>query len=118
MDAIVSWLTTLIPQMTEPVARLIVHLVYAAVLSFVAPVVVVVELEDSPFDESSVVVVVELSVVVVDELDVVLEVPGVELERAKNVPVRLPVVGVTELLMLTVTAPPKVEVMLLWVRVM
>jgi len=42
MDAIVLWLTNLIPQMAEPVARLIVYLVYAAVLSFVAPVVVVV----------------------------------------------------------------------------
>lgn len=42
MDVIVLWLTNLIPQMTEPVARLIVYLVYAAVLSFVAPVVVVV----------------------------------------------------------------------------
>ena len=42
MDAIVSWLTTLIPQMAEPTARLIVHLLYAAILSFVAPVVVVV----------------------------------------------------------------------------
>jgi NADH-quinone oxidoreductase subunit H len=42
MDAIVSGLTGLIPQMAAPTARLIVHLVYAAVLSFVAPVVVVV----------------------------------------------------------------------------
>jgi NADH-quinone oxidoreductase subunit H len=42
MDAIVSWLTTLFPQMAAPIARLIVHLVYAAILSFVAPVVVVV----------------------------------------------------------------------------
>lgn len=42
MDTIVLWLTNLIPQMSEPVARLVVHLVYAGVLSFVAPVVVVV----------------------------------------------------------------------------
>jgi NADH-quinone oxidoreductase subunit H len=42
MDAMALWLTDLIPQLTEPVARLIVHLVYAAVLAFVAPVVVVV----------------------------------------------------------------------------
>jgi NADH-quinone oxidoreductase subunit H len=42
MDAIVLWLTNLIPQMTEPVARLIVNVLYAAVLAFVAPVVVVV----------------------------------------------------------------------------
>ena len=42
MDATVSWLTNLIPQMTEPVARLIVDLVYAGALAFVAPVVVVV----------------------------------------------------------------------------
>jgi NADH-quinone oxidoreductase subunit H len=42
MDATVSWLTNLIPQLTEPVARLIVDLVYAGALAFVAPVVVVV----------------------------------------------------------------------------
>ncbi len=42
MDATVSWLINLIPQMTEPVARLIVDLVYAGALAFVAPVVVVV----------------------------------------------------------------------------
>jgi NADH-quinone oxidoreductase subunit H len=42
MDAIVLWLTNLIPQMTEPVARLIVNVLYAAILAFVAPVVVVV----------------------------------------------------------------------------
>jgi NADH-quinone oxidoreductase subunit H len=42
MDAIVSWLTSLFPHMAAPIARLIVHLVYAAILSFVAPVVVVV----------------------------------------------------------------------------
>lgn len=42
MDAIVLWLTNLFPQMTESLARLIVHLVYAGLLSFVAPVVVVV----------------------------------------------------------------------------
>ncbi len=42
MQAIVLWLTNLFPQMAAPTARLIVHLVYAALLSFVAPVVVVV----------------------------------------------------------------------------
>ncbi|GAB4533282.1 MAG: NADH-quinone oxidoreductase subunit NuoH [Anaerolineae bacterium] len=42
MDAIVLWLTGLFPQMTQSVARLIVHLVYAGLLAFVAPVVVVV----------------------------------------------------------------------------
>jgi NADH-quinone oxidoreductase subunit H len=42
MDAIVLWLTSLFPQMAAPTARLIVSLVYAAILSFVAPVVVVV----------------------------------------------------------------------------
>jgi NADH-quinone oxidoreductase subunit H len=42
MDAIVLWLTDLFPQMAVPTARLIVHLVYAAILSFVAPVVLVV----------------------------------------------------------------------------
>jgi NADH-quinone oxidoreductase subunit H len=42
MDATVLWLTNLIPQMTEPAARLIVDVVYAGVLAFVAPVVVVV----------------------------------------------------------------------------
>ena len=42
MDAIVSWLTSLFPQMSPSLARLIVHLVYAGILSFVAPVVVVV----------------------------------------------------------------------------
>jgi NADH-quinone oxidoreductase subunit H len=42
MDATVLWLTNLIPQMTEPLARLIVDVVYAGVLAFVAPVVVVV----------------------------------------------------------------------------
>jgi NADH-quinone oxidoreductase subunit H len=42
MDAIILWLTNLFPQMAVPTARLIVGLVYAAILSFVAPVVVVV----------------------------------------------------------------------------
>jgi NADH-quinone oxidoreductase subunit H len=42
MDAIILWLTNLFPQMAVPTARLIVSLVYAAILSFVAPVVVVV----------------------------------------------------------------------------
>jgi NADH-quinone oxidoreductase subunit H len=42
MDAIVSWLTSLFPQMSTSLARLIVYLVYAGILSFVAPVVVVV----------------------------------------------------------------------------
>jgi NADH-quinone oxidoreductase subunit H len=42
MDAIILWLTNLFPQMAAPTARLIVGLVYAAILSFVAPVVVVV----------------------------------------------------------------------------
>jgi NADH-quinone oxidoreductase subunit H len=42
MDAIVLWLTSLFPQMAAPTARLIISLVYAAILSFVAPVVVVV----------------------------------------------------------------------------
>ncbi len=42
MDAIVLWLTSLFPQMAVPTARLIVHIVYAAILSFVAPVVLVV----------------------------------------------------------------------------
>ena len=42
MDAIVLFLTNLFPQMAEPTARLIVNVVYAALLAFVAPVVVVV----------------------------------------------------------------------------
>jgi len=42
MDAIVLWLTNLFPQMAAPTARLIVHLVYAMILSFAAPVVLVV----------------------------------------------------------------------------
>src|SRR4030067_1282530 len=42
MDAIVAWLTNLSPQMAPSLARLIVHLVYAGLLSFVAPVAVVV----------------------------------------------------------------------------
>jgi NADH-quinone oxidoreductase subunit H len=42
MDAIVAWLTNLFPQMAPSLARLIVHLVYAGLLSFVAPVAVVV----------------------------------------------------------------------------
>jgi NADH-quinone oxidoreductase subunit H len=42
MDAIVLWLTNLFPQMTESLAQLIVHLVYAGLLAFVAPIVVVV----------------------------------------------------------------------------
>ena len=42
MDAIVLWLTGLFPQMSPTIARLIVHLVYAALLAFVAPVVLVV----------------------------------------------------------------------------
>jgi NADH-quinone oxidoreductase subunit H len=42
MDAIVSLLTNLFPQMAVPTAQFIVDVVYAAVLAFVAPVVVVV----------------------------------------------------------------------------
>ena len=42
MDAIVLLLTNLFPQMAEPTARLIVNVLYAALLAFVAPVVVVV----------------------------------------------------------------------------
>jgi NADH-quinone oxidoreductase subunit H len=42
MDAIVLWLTGLFPQMSTSLARLLVYLVYAGILSFVAPVVVVV----------------------------------------------------------------------------
>jgi len=42
MDAIVLLLTNLFPQMAEPMARLIVNVLYAALLAFVAPVVVVV----------------------------------------------------------------------------
>ena len=42
MDAIVAWLTSLSPLITEPIARLIVHVAYAGILAFVAPVVVVV----------------------------------------------------------------------------
>ncbi len=42
MDAIVLFLTNLFPQMAGPTARLIVNVVYAGLLSFVAPVVVVV----------------------------------------------------------------------------
>lgn len=42
MDAIVLWLTNLFPQMGAPIARLIVSLIYAGILSFVAPIVVVV----------------------------------------------------------------------------
>jgi len=44
MDAIVVWLTSLFPQLAAPTARLIVGLVYAAILSFVAPIVLVVAL--------------------------------------------------------------------------
>lgn len=42
MDAIVSLLTNLFPQMAVPTAQFIVDVVYAAILAFVAPVVVVV----------------------------------------------------------------------------
>jgi NADH-quinone oxidoreductase subunit H len=42
MDAIVSWLTGLVPQMSTSLARFLVYLVYAGILSFVTPVVVVV----------------------------------------------------------------------------
>ncbi len=42
MDAIVTWLTSLFPQMSTSLARFLVHLVYAGIISFVAPVVVVV----------------------------------------------------------------------------
>jgi NADH-quinone oxidoreductase subunit H len=42
MDAIVLWLTNVFPQMAAPMARLIVYVVYAALLSFAAPVVLVV----------------------------------------------------------------------------
>jgi NADH-quinone oxidoreductase subunit H len=42
MDAIVLWLTNLFPQMAAPLARLIVYLIYAVLLSFAAPVALVV----------------------------------------------------------------------------
>jgi NADH-quinone oxidoreductase subunit H len=42
MDAIVLLITNLFPQMAESAARLIVNVLYAAILAFVAPVVVVV----------------------------------------------------------------------------
>ncbi len=42
MEATISWLTTLIPQLPVPTARLIVYVVYSAILAFAAPVVVVV----------------------------------------------------------------------------
>ncbi len=42
MDAIVSLLTNLFPQMAVPTAQFIVDVVYGAILAFVAPVVVVV----------------------------------------------------------------------------
>ena len=42
MDAIVLLLTNLFPQMADPTAQFIVDVVYAAILAFVAPVVVVV----------------------------------------------------------------------------
>jgi NADH-quinone oxidoreductase subunit H len=42
METIVSWITGLFPQLSPVLARLIVQVVYAGILSFVAPVVVVV----------------------------------------------------------------------------
>jgi NADH-quinone oxidoreductase subunit H len=44
MDATVAWLTSLFPQLAAPTARLIVQVVYAAILSFAAPIVLVVGL--------------------------------------------------------------------------
>jgi NADH-quinone oxidoreductase subunit H len=44
MDATVTWLMSLIPQLDRPTALLIVQVVYAAILSFAAPVVLVVGL--------------------------------------------------------------------------
>src|SRR5512136_2735709 len=44
MDAIVAWLTSLIPQLAPPTALLIVQVVYAAILSFAAPIILVVGL--------------------------------------------------------------------------
>ena len=44
MDATVAWLTSLFPQLAPPTALLIVQVVYAAILSFVAPTVLVVGL--------------------------------------------------------------------------
>jgi NADH-quinone oxidoreductase subunit H len=44
MDATVTWLMSLIPQLDRPTALLIVQIVYAAILSFAAPIVLVVGL--------------------------------------------------------------------------
>jgi NADH-quinone oxidoreductase subunit H len=44
MDATVAWLTSLFPQLAAPTALLIVQVVYAAILSFVAPTILVVGL--------------------------------------------------------------------------
>jgi NADH-quinone oxidoreductase subunit H len=44
MDATVTWLMSLIPQLDRPTALLIVQVVYAAILSFAAPIVLVVGL--------------------------------------------------------------------------
>jgi NADH-quinone oxidoreductase subunit H len=44
MDATVTWLMSLIPQLDHPTALLIVQVVYAAILSFAAPIVLVVGL--------------------------------------------------------------------------
>ncbi len=44
MDATVTWLTSLIPQLAPPTALLIVQVVYAAILSFAAPIILVVGL--------------------------------------------------------------------------
>ena len=42
MEAIISWLTTIIPGMTPVAARLIVYVVYSGILAFVAPIALVV----------------------------------------------------------------------------
>ncbi len=42
MEAIINWLTTIFPQLPMPVARLIVYVVYSGVISFMAPVALVV----------------------------------------------------------------------------
>jgi NADH-quinone oxidoreductase subunit H len=44
MDATVTWLTSLFPQLAPSTALLIVQIVYAAILSFAAPIVLVVAL--------------------------------------------------------------------------
>ena len=42
MEAIIPWLVTTFPPLAEPVARLIVYVVYSVLLAFAAPVIVVV----------------------------------------------------------------------------